>query len=268
MPEGPEVRIEADKIAKTVVGKKLKKVWFAFSDLNKKSNRLRNSEISRVYCKGKGLLITFKCNLSIFTHNQLYGKWYFTNSNSKPKTNRTLRLELSTDTRSALLYSASTIEILTESGVAEHTYLNSLGLDVLDLETTVSHVYSVFKKKEFNARKVAALYLQQKFLAGIGNYLRSEILFYAKINPFLKLNDLSKAQVKRLGNQSLAVPRRSYESKGNTLSKTLFTRAKGRSRFAVFGREGKGCYSCGSKIAKVILSSRRLYYCPNCQSVS
>ena len=32
-------------------------------------------------------------------------------------------------------------------------------------------------------RRVAALYLDQHFLAGIGNYLRSEILFFARIPP-------------------------------------------------------------------------------------
>ncbi|MCB1670923.1 MAG: hypothetical protein H7A04_18835 [Pseudomonadales bacterium] len=36
-------------------------------------------------------------------------------------------------------------------------------------------------------------------------------------------------------------------------------------RHAVFGRQGEPCYQCGTAILRETVSSRRLYWCPNCQ---
>ncbi len=48
------------------------------------------------------------------------------------------------------------------------------------------------------------MYLDQGFLAGLGNYLRSEILFVAGINPAQKARDLSKGQIGKLARTTLA----------------------------------------------------------------
>ena len=42
--------------------------------------------------------------------------------------------------------------------------------------------------------------LDQKIIAGIGNYLRSEILYYAKIDPFKKIKDFDENDYKNLYN--------------------------------------------------------------------
>ena len=57
---------------------------------------------------------------------------------------------------------------------------------------------------------IAELLLNQSFFCGLGNYLRSEILYEAKINPKLKLNQLNNNQLKRLYKYIFKIPLDSY----------------------------------------------------------
>jgi len=41
---------------------------------------------------------------------------------------------------------------------------------------------------------------------------------------------------------------------------------RSRYRFAVFARDGRPCYECGTAIERVTITSRRLYWCPSCQT--
>lgn len=88
--------------------------------------------------------------------------------------------------------------------------LNSLGIDPLK-KKNIS--YKEFKNliKTFNSNMlIAELLLNQSFFCGLGNYLRSEILYEAKINPKLKLNQLNNNQLKRLYKYIFKIPLDSY----------------------------------------------------------
>ena len=49
--------------------------------------------------------------------------------------------------------------------------------------------------KRFHKRSLAALYLDQTFIAGTGNYLRSEILHQSGVHPFDRPCDLTRKQL-------------------------------------------------------------------------
>ncbi|MDP4770378.1 MAG: endonuclease VIII, partial [OM182 bacterium] len=106
MPEGPEIRRAADKIAKVLEGKTVNSIEFAFPHLKPFESDLRSREVTALETRGKALLTHFDNGLSIYSHNQLYGRWYIVKQGTLPKTNRSLRLALHTATHSALLYSA------------------------------------------------------------------------------------------------------------------------------------------------------------------
>ncbi|MCC6706705.1 MAG: hypothetical protein IT492_03995 [Gammaproteobacteria bacterium] len=60
----------------------------------------------------------------------------------------------------------------------------------------------------FRRRSVAALYLDQGFLAGIGNYLRSEILFFAGVSPQARPMDLdARSRQRPVAMAGLRLPR-------------------------------------------------------------
>ena len=273
MPEGPEVRIAADKIAKAIAHKPIAEIFFAFEHLKPYEDILVQQLVTGVDTKGKGMLIRFDNGLSIYSHNQLYGKWTISKAYKYPETKRQLRLAIHNDKKSALLYSASDIEVLDENAIAIHPFLSRLGLDVLDRQTTTRKVKARLQDKSFCRRRFTSLFLDQRFLAGLGNYLRSEILFVARIHPSLRPVDCNSEQISALAKAALKVPRQSYQTQGITNDPKIVQRLKKQGskrqdyRHWVFGREERPCYICNSSILKEMSAGRRYYFCPNCQKI-
>lgn len=271
MPEGPEIKRAADQIARAIAQRPVKAVWFAFEHLKPYEETLKGQTITAVQPYGKALLTRFDNGLSIYSHNQLYGQWMIRNAYDYPETNRQLRLAIHNAEKSALLYSASEIAVLDEAGVAQHPFLNRIGPDVLDPATTVEQVWERLHDPEFHRRKFTTLFLDQHFLAGLGNYLRSEILFVARLHPELRPVDCSDAQLQALAEAAIAIPRQSYQTAGitNDLQRVVQRKAQGDSRqdyrFWIFDREGKPCWVCQTPIVKAMSGGRRYYVCPQCQ---
>jgi endonuclease-8 len=271
MPEGPEIRREADRIEAAIRGQPLEEVYFGLERLTPWTRTLTGATVRAVDTRGKALLTGFDNGYTLYSHNQLYGKWMIRRRGALPKTNRQLRVALHTAESSALLYSASTIEVLPTEHLADYPPIARLGPDVLDASLEWRDVARRLRDRAFAGRAVAALYLDQQFLAGIGNYLRSEILFTAGIHPSARPKDLSTAGIGRLARATLTVSRRSYETGGITTPKGLAGRLKKQGlrrsqyRFSAFAREGLPCHQCGETIARITASSRRLYFCPRCQ---
>jgi endonuclease VIII len=272
MPEGPEIRRAADQIAKAIVDRPITSVFFAFSHLKPYEAILQAQQVTAVQTKGKAMLIRFSNQLSIYSHNQLYGVWMIRSAHDYPQTTRQLRLAIHNAKKSALLYSASDIDVLDDVAVVHHPFLSRLGPDVLDVETTPMQIAERLLDKRFQRRRLVSLLLDQQFLCGLGNYLRSEVLFVAKVHPVYSPRDCSEDQILKLSEACILVTRQSYLTKGITndlqLAQRLKAEGKRRSEYRhfVFGRQGKPCYVCGTAIVKEILAGRRLYYCPTCQS--
>jgi endonuclease VIII len=271
MPEGPEIKRAADKIAKAIAHQPIQSLYFAFDHLKGFEAALAQEQVISVTPRGKALLTRFSNQLSIYSHNQLYGVWYVRAAHSLPATNRQLRLAIHTTRKSALLYSASDIAVLDDAEVAAHPFLNKLGPDVLDADTTVEMVRDRLLQKQFHRRGLPTLLLDQQFLCGLGNYLRSEILFVAGLYPSLSPVDCTVAQIEQLAAAAIALPRQSYATQGitNDLHLAAQLKAAGKTRRAyrhwVFGRSGQPCYRCGTEILKDTVGGRRVYLCPQCQ---
>ena len=271
MPEGPEIKRQADEIHGALAGEVARSVWFAFPKLRSAGERLEGRRIDEVRPRGKALLVCFDGGLVIYTHNQLYGRWYVRKSGQPPNTRRSLRLRIATDRGAAFLYSASTIELLDRAELDRHPFLGRLGPDVLAPETTVDELRARLRDERFRRRRLAALLLDQTFLAGLGNYLRSEILFHAAVDPTARPVDLEARQVRRLADSIGLITLRAYEDRGVTNDPRVVRRARreGRRRrdfrHYVFARAGQPCPRCGSTIEKTELAGRRLYWCRPCQ---
>ncbi len=271
VPEGPEIRRAADRISAVLTGRQLHEVWFGLPQLARFSDELTGSRVNDVETRGKALLIRFDRGLTLFAHNQLYGVWYLRKRGQLPKTRRSLRVALHTETDSALLYSASEIAVLTPAEERVHPYLARLGPDVLDSTVTWRDVSRRLNQPAFRNRALSHLYLDQGFLAGIGNYLRSEILFAARLDPARKPRDLPVKMRNELARQTLLIARRAYETGGITNPQERVSALKSQGvtrrgyRFAVFGRAGAPCPVCGASIERSAAGARRIYHCLVCQ---
>lgn len=271
MPEGPEIAREADRIREVLQGETITRARFAFPRLTRRAGEVAGHRVHEVRARGKALLIRLEDGPTIYSHNQLYGRWYVREAGKPPRTNRSLRMALETDTHWALLYSASEIELLDGRGVETHSYLAKLGPDALDEALDAATLRERLADRRFARRQLGALLLDQGFVAGIGNYLRTEICFEARVHPSRRPGDLSATERRRLARAILAITRRAYASGGATMPARQVTarRRDGErwrtARHFAFVRSGRPCRRCTTKIERFDLASRRIYVCPACQ---
>ena len=76
--------------------------------------------------------------------------------------------------------------------------LRKLGPDMLDLNTDYNLFLDKMKLKKNQKKIIAKVLLDQSVISGIGNYLRSEILWASRISPFRSVKDLNNKEMKRL----------------------------------------------------------------------
>lgn len=275
MPEGPEIQIACDKIARVLKGEKVVELSIPWEPLSSYQEQWSGIKITDLKARGKALLTYFETGDILYTHNQLYGRWVVRKNGKEPQSSRTLRLGFRTSKGAAFLYSATDLEVLMENELSTHKYLGALGPDILDPKTTTAKVVKRLQSKSFRNRQLAGLYLDQHFLAGPGNYLRSEILFCSQVHPKRKPSQLSVEALKRLAQTTLKISRRAYKTKGITTEASLEKRLKSEGerrrtrRHYAFGRAGSKCRVCEiATIEKIKVSSRSVFFCPVCQDAS
>lgn len=268
MPEGPETKRMVDTISRDLVNKKIISTKFYHKSLV--SFPKTGLAVKEVVSKGKAVVIRLNNNYSIITHNQLYGRWTSSRLATKIRHNRSLRIEFCTEKKAVRLWSATDISVFKTIDENHHPYIKNLGPDVLDITTTPELIFSRLISDKFKNRQFSGLLLNQRFISGLGNYLRSEILFYSNCMYDDKSSKLNTSQNKLLATNIKDVSMRAYNQKGNTIFyddlmlKKLDKTIKNR-RFMVFARKGHACYICENTIIKDQASSRRIYYCPQCQ---
>lgn len=269
VPEGPEIRRAADRLAEAAVGEPLVRVWFAFPALKKYERRLRGRRIETIEPRGKALLTRFDNGLTLYSHNQLYGVWRIEDPKDPPDAGRSLRVALETPGAALRLYSASDVSIWRSDEIESHPFLQRIGPDILDPALDATAVAARLRDPRFRNRALGALLLDQGFLAGMGNYLRSEVLFAARLRPERRPAELDAAAIRRLAKALLDIPRRSYRTRGIApaagMKGDYLTDTPDGFRFAVFDREGQPCPACAGRIRRQASGTRRLYLCPRCQ---
>ena len=271
MPEGPEIRRAADELAAAITGQRVTRLFFAFDHLKPYASRLQGQTVRQVTPRGKAILTCFSNGLTLYTHNQLYGRWLITADGEHPDSSRQLRLAIHTGEHAALLYSASDISILNDAELRQHPYVSRLGPDLLDPDVESEQLAAQLSEKQYRRRCLMGLLQDQRIMAGMGNYLCCEALYVAGIHPQYRPADLSAAQLRRLTDSCLQLVRQSYETGGitNDLKRATILRQQGAPfeacRFHVYRREGLPCYRCGTDIIKGKFCGRMGYLCPMCQ---
>lgn len=123
---------------------------------------------------------------------------------------------------------------------------------------------------------LAALLMDQKVIAGVGNVYRAELLFRQRLNPWLPGVELSPDATHRLWDDTAAMmsdgvrdgriittPRLYWNRTGTGASRGVLP-APEESHF-VYRRHGLDCRDCGTPVALTELGARKLYWCPACQ---
>ncbi len=268
MPEGPEIFLAAAAVHEAVALKPIS-VAFSFPTLAAKARQLRGVQIKQVRARSKAMLTEFVDGTVLYSHNQLYGEWVV-HAIKEPLLSKQVRILIQTPTQKVALYSATDFAWLTIHNQDAHPYVAKLGPEVLDKNVSYQQIQT--RLAQFPRRVVADALLSQQVIAGLGNYLRADVLFVAKINPLKKIGQLSKADLLRLAKACKVLPQRSVAQAGvvRPLKHYLASRKEGSdfeaARFFVFDREGQACWDCAYPIKKVIQGGRGLFFCVRCQA--
>ncbi|MEC7544640.1 MAG: endonuclease VIII [Candidatus Thermoplasmatota archaeon] len=271
MPEGPEIRRAADRISKKIVGKEIHSLTLIYPPIVEFQEILQQSQIESITTRGKAMLIRFDCDLSMYSHNQLYGRWTVNRRSTEMKWNRSLRVEFLTDNFAVRLWSATDIEIIPTSKEEDHPFISKLGPDILDDSCTPSLIFDRLKSKKFCNTNASSLMLDQSFLAGIGNYLRSEILHQSGVHPNAKPRLISDKKLQQWAETTKNLSKLSYDTGGFTVSEKVALAGKQRGepkrayRHSAFCRNGLLCHYCDAEIVRIRVANRRLDFCPKCQ---
>ena len=125
---------------------------------------------------------------------------------------------------------------------------------------------------------LAALLMDQKVIAGVGNVYRAELLFRQGLDPWLPGTGLAAEAARRLWDDTVAVmsdgvrdgriittpPSYWTGSDDGVPGSRGVLPAPEESHF-VYRRHGLECRVCGTPVALAELGARKLYWCPACQ---
>lgn len=149
--------------------------------------------------------------------------------------------------------------------VKPNTYnglLAALGPEVYE----ESHPVGVVLKSR---KPIKALLLDQRYIAGIGNYLADEILFDAKVKPTRLGKDLSLDDAVQLVKSARHVAEQALRSGG--LSFSDYTQLDGsrgdfQNELQVYGRSGQLCKRCPTPLTTISVAGRTTVFCGGCQT--
>lgn len=304
MPEGPEVRKYADALDEVLSGRVILSLEARTKDarkwLEQNERHLVGRRVERVVSHGKHLIGYIAGDFFFHSHLMMWGRWQTfavarrgrSKSLELPEKDRRERARIVVEGGAALLLSAPIFNVGRGDPYHEIEILGTLGPDALPYSGR-------FDRREFQRRlflpqhqdeTVGAALLNQQIVAGLGNYLRAEILFNCKLNPWLNVRELTKRQVTCLTRSIPQLAGDAYR-RGATASASDRQRMAsdpalvyqpGReygTRHLVFRRTNLPCLRCGEAIRQLRQKTtqtdkeeeertRIVYFCAHCQGVN
>jgi endonuclease-8 len=113
--------------------------------------------------------------------------------------------------------------------------------------------------------------MDQTVAAGVGNIFRAELLFRARLSPFVAGKDVAERTLRAIWKD--AVPLMKAGMVDRRIVTTLARDRPHKRGMAlkeeahyVYRQHGKACFVCGATILKKDMAGRNLYWCPVCQA--
>lgn len=288
MPELPEVETVRRGLEKSIIGKQITnvKVYNAKSlDASKTiiEKFLIGSKPEKIRRRAKVLIIDLSSKYSLVIHLKMTGQLVFrgdkswaaghpTDSFMADLPDRSTRVEFDFSDDSKLFFNDQRkfgwIKLLPTIGVENIDFLKKVGPEPLSGDKKLDAVF-LKNIRRHNGMVIKAALLDQTIIAGIGNIYADESLWMAKVHPSTRVKDLSDKKLREILACAIKIMTKSIESGGSTMKtyvKADGTKGNYLEKFAnVYGREGKPCSRCGTKIVKIRVAGRGTHICPNCQ---
>lgn len=217
---------------------------------------------------GKHLFVYFEADRVVWIHLGLIGRFRFVDP-GPPLSPATLRLRLSAAGRVAELRGPQWCRLVSPAEVAE--VVEASGPDPIRADADPERAWQRLSRSK---RPVAALLMDQRVFAGVGNIFRAEVLFRHGIDPYLPASGLPREAFDAVWADLVVLMRDAVGSgRIDTVAGEHTPDAMGRpprvdphgGEVYVYRRAGFDCLVCGTEVARADLSGRNLYWCPTCQ---
>ena len=245
MPEGPECRHITDCLNEIVSTRQLCEISILGGRYKRHApfngylqfNELLNTSIINVVsiqCHGKFIYWNFSNGYSLWNTLGMSGQWTTTQDKHCH-----VMFKFSDE---LVLYfrdirNFGTLNIVSKSELLDKK-LKTLGYDILSdtpLDQTL-YLNIFYKRKDWN---ICKFLMDQRYFSGVGNYIKSEALYIAKVNPFLTIKELSDSQLSSIYEAVREIAHKSYLSKGasfNTFKDPDSNKGRYSFEFKVYGQ--------------------------------
>jgi endonuclease-8 len=257
VPEGDTIHKAAYALSRVLDTKPLLEVRVAHA----RATSLKAGRVRRVEARGKNLLVWFDDGNVLWTHMGMHGSWHVYRPGERwQRPESTAKAVLRTDDFVCVCFGPRRLELLRDVEIDSTAHLRSLGPDVLGESFDAAEALARMRREP--EREIGDALLQQHLLAGVGNVYKSEVLFVCRLNPFLRVAELSDDQLSAV----IDACRRSMQA--NLHAGPRRTRAGALAKFWVYDKSGTPCARCGSAIRmkRQGVAGRSTYFCPRCQS--
>jgi endonuclease VIII len=145
--------------------------------------------------------------------------------------------------------------------------LKRLGGDPLNGDGPEKMIAKVGKSR----KSIGELLMDQTVAAGIGNIYRAELLYRARLSPFISGNKVAEETLRSIWKEAGElmkdgmVDRRIVTTKPADRPHKKGQALKEEAHY-VYRRNGRPCFVCGTTVLKKEMAGRNLFWCPTCQT--
>jgi endonuclease VIII len=229
---------------------------------------LSGAELTRTEAHGKHLFLGFRDTDWVHIHLGLFGKVAFGDAPA-PLPTDTVRLRLANATSYVDLRGPTTCALITDA--EKQAIHDRLGPDPLREDAQPQRAYQRISRSRTT---IAALLLDQKIIAGVGNVYRAEVLFRHRIDPYRAGRTITPAEWDTIWTDLVALMREGVRNNRiDTVRPEHTPEAMGRpprvddhgGEVYVYRRTRQPCHLCGDTVRTADLAARNLFWCPTCQ---
>ena len=223
-----------------------------------------NSILNCVTTKGKKIIFDFG-NIRFVSSCLMSGRWTFTYSDKC-----SIALCFYKDSLKKYVYFYETrfggnFSICNYPSNEYNHIFKDVGPDLLSNEVDYNLYYNIIKNNRISYKKICEFMLEQKYLSGIGNWLRAEILYFSRINPHRSLNSLSDNDITVLFYYTKKIMSEGLEKRGMTIES--YEDPYGNKGLYIASCYGKEIDDYGNKIiTELDKTGRKIHWCPSIQT--